>query len=455
MAGVGRSAHGRRPWRAAEGTLLLSVASLALAAGPAAAVPSFAVQTGQPCNACHVGGFGPQLTPFGREFKLGGYTTRAVSFNVPISAMAIASFVHTRQDQAGPPAPGYSANDNLTLDQANLFLAAGLGNHLGAFVQATYDGIAKAFHWDNLDVRATTSTTIRGAKVLLGASLNNGPTIQDAFNTLPAWGFPYTTSGLSPAPGAAPLLSRLAQNTLGLTGYVWVNSQVYAEFGGYRSPGANFLTRLGVDAFDPGNIRGTAPYARVAYQQSIGKGNLEVGAFGLWADIYPGRDQSTGASDHYADTGLDASYQFFAENKDVITVNGRFTHESERLEASQALGLTQNRDNHLNDLRIDASYYWRNKIGATVGAFDTFGSADNLLYAGNRTFNPDSSGFIFQLDGTPFGAGGSPLGPRFNVRVGVQYTIYTRFDGASHDYDGLGHNASDNNTFRVFTWVAY
>ena len=46
------------------------------AAPPAQAVPSYAEQTGQPCQACHVGGFGPQLTPFGREFKLGGYTMR-------------------------------------------------------------------------------------------------------------------------------------------------------------------------------------------------------------------------------------------------------------------------------------------------------------------------------------------------------------------------------------------
>jgi hypothetical protein len=38
------------------------------------AVPAFAVQTGQPCTACHIGAFGPQLTPFGRAFKIGGYT---------------------------------------------------------------------------------------------------------------------------------------------------------------------------------------------------------------------------------------------------------------------------------------------------------------------------------------------------------------------------------------------
>ena len=34
---------------------------LAFTARPARALPSFAAQTGQPCTACHVGAFGPQL----------------------------------------------------------------------------------------------------------------------------------------------------------------------------------------------------------------------------------------------------------------------------------------------------------------------------------------------------------------------------------------------------------
>lgn len=62
---------------------------------------------------------------------------------------------------------------------------------------------------------------------------------------------------------------------------------------------------------------------------------------------------------------------------------------------------------------------------------------------------------MLQIDGTPFGAGKSPLGPRFNTRIGVQYTAYAMFDGAARDYDRLGHNAGDNNTLRVFAWVAY
>jgi hypothetical protein len=93
-------------------------------------------------------------------------------------------------------------------------------------------------------------------------------------------------------------------------------------------------------------------------------------------------------------------------------------------------------------------------VGGTVELFDTWGSGDTLLYADNSTFKPDSSGVKFQIDATPWGTETSPFGPRFNLRVGLQYTIYTKFDGAGKNYDGTGRNASDNNTLRIFTWLA-
>src|SRR5437879_9556795 len=119
--------------RAAYAALCLM--AMALAGGPARAVPAFAVQTGQPCQMCHVGGFGPQLTPYGRDFKLKGYTQRVTSFNVPLAAMAIASYVRTAKAQAQPPADGFNANDNTALDQLSLFFAGGFGEHVGAFAQ--------------------------------------------------------------------------------------------------------------------------------------------------------------------------------------------------------------------------------------------------------------------------------------------------------------------------------
>src|SRR5437763_13131211 len=121
----------------------------------ASAVPAFAQQTGQPCKSCHVGGFGPELTPFGREFKLGGYTLRAHP-SIPVAAMVISSLTHTRADQ-DPPPEHLSKNNNLVLDQASVFLAGGVGQHFGGFFQLTYDGVGRQASWDNLDLRAVTT----------------------------------------------------------------------------------------------------------------------------------------------------------------------------------------------------------------------------------------------------------------------------------------------------------
>ena len=434
-------------------TAFLTLAAMALT--PARALPSFAVQTGQACGTCHVGGLGPQLTPFGRNFKLRGYTARAVDFNVPLTAFAITSYVRTQKDQAVPPAPGTGVNNNFAIDQISLFLAGGWGHHWGAFVQSTYDGVSKTFHWDNLDLRAVTTAKVGRNDVVLGVSMNNNPTVQDGFNTLYAWGFPYTGSSLAPRPSAGPFIASLPQESLGLTVYAWINSQLYAEIGGYRTPSSGFLRRAGSNPAAPGRISGVAPYARLAYQKTFGDSNLAVGAFAMDARIFPGRDQTTGFSDHYTDLGLDAAYQHTNANRDIISVNARYTLERQSLEASQVLGLVRRADGRLKDARIDASYYWRNKIGATAQVFQTWGTGDDLLFGADRNFKPDTSGLLLQLDATPFGDAGSPLGPRFNLRVGVQYTAYVKFNGAGRNYDGLGRNAGDNNTLRVFTWIYY
>src|SRR5664279_6662863 len=70
---------------------LLGVAALWLAvlSGSAQAIPAFNRQTGQNCVACHAGGQFPELTPYGRLFKLTGYTIGQRT--IPISGMAVAS----------------------------------------------------------------------------------------------------------------------------------------------------------------------------------------------------------------------------------------------------------------------------------------------------------------------------------------------------------------------------
>jgi hypothetical protein len=435
----------------------LALAWLGLSAGSAGAVPAFAVQTGEACQNCHVGGFGPQLTPFGREFKLNGYTLRTAKFNVPLSAMVVASYLHTQKDQTPPPTH-FSSNNNVALDQFSLFFAGGFGDHFGAFVQGTYDGVAQQWHWDNLDLRAVIAKKFGKADVTFGADLNNAPTVEDAWNTTPAWGFPFTTSTLAPVPSTSPLLDgALAQTSLGTTLYAWINSEFYLEGGAYWSPGAGLLTGLGVDPTAPGAIDGAAPYGRFAFQHDAGPGVLEVGAFALAASIHPGLDYTTGMTDHYTDAGLDGSYQVTLPSTDVVSADARYTHENQQLDASCALALGPPgcADNALNEFRFDASYYYRNKVGLTLAVLNLTGNANPTIYAANRTMKPDSTAFMAQLDGTPWGDGKGPLGQRFNTRIGIQYTNYVEFNGAVNNWDGAGSNARDNNVVRLFVWAAY
>jgi hypothetical protein len=420
----------------------------------AAAVPAFADQTGQPCSACHVGGFGPQLTVFGRQFKLLGYTARTDSDAIPISAMAIASYLRTSADQ--PAAPGYSANNNMALDQISLFLAGGVGEHFGGFSQFTYDGVGRAVSWDNLDLRAVNTFDLNGTDLVAGLSFNNSPGVQDPWNTLPTWGFPYTDSGLAPSPGAATVLNGgLAQSAIGLTAYAWWNSSLYGEFGAYWTPGQGFMRAMGSDG--GAVIRGAAPYFRFGYERDYDDQNFQVGVTGFFPSLFPEGDRTAGASDKFQDLSIDGSYQFIgSDSRNIYQLNMRYIHESQALDATFALGNSTNPSNTLEEFEADLSYYWHNQIGFTVGYFSNWGSADALLYAGNRTVRPDSAGFILQLDGTPFGSGDtvSFFGNHLNLRVGLQYRLFTQFDGAASNFDGAGSNSSGNDTFRIFTWVA-
>lgn len=426
-----------------------------LTPGSASAVPAFATQTGQSCQACHVGGFGPQLTAYGRAFKIRGYTSRSGGWTIPVSAMLEASYVHTSKPQTAPPADGYDPNNNFSLDQLSLFLAGGLGDHLGAFAQVTYDGVGKAWHWDNLDVRAVTNASLHGHDAVVGMSLNNAPGVQDPWNTLQAWGFPYAASALTPGAPAAPIMGAFAQTTLGVTAYAWIDNSLYLEAGGYQSPSESFITHLGADPTSPGSIAGIAPYVRLAWQKAVGSRTYQIGGFFYDAAINPALDLTTGLHDHYTDLGVDGSVLATLPSGDTLTFNARYTHERQNLRATQALGDSANSRLTLDDLRFDLSYYYRNHYGLTVGAFDTWGSRDSILFGGTANEKPDTSGVMLQVDATPWGAGRSPLGPRFNTRVGAQFTHYFSYAGSALNYDLAGRDAADNDAFRLFLWVAY
>ena len=141
--------------------IVIAVLAAVMTAPRADAVPAFAQQTGEPCTTCHIGGFGPQLTAFGRAFKIGGYTQRGGEgwqSHIPLAATVLTSFTHTGSSvPADQVTHHFNDNNNFALDQVSAFLAGGIGDHSGGFVQFTYSNIPNASHLDNTDLRPYTT----------------------------------------------------------------------------------------------------------------------------------------------------------------------------------------------------------------------------------------------------------------------------------------------------------
>jgi hypothetical protein len=286
-------------------------------------------------------------------------------------------------------------------------------------------------------------------------SLNNNPTVNDVWNSTPAWGYPYLASSLTPSPAAHTLIEGgLAQQVLGLNPYLYWNRLVYAEIGAYRTLGPWSLSALGVPPGGTSAIDAAAPSWRLALEPAWGNNTWEVGTFGMAASLVPQRMLGTG-TDHLTDVGVDTQYQFLGA-RDSFSVQARYIFENQNLSASQALGLSANGHNHLRSFNLKGTYYYNQTVGLTAGYFNLQGTGDPLLYgavaAGNK---PNTNGYTLELDYIPFNYGGPSWWPWLNMKLGLQYVHYNRFNGAISNYDGAGRNASANDTLFAFTWFAF
>lgn len=425
------------------------------------ALPAFARQTGQECAACHVGSFGPQLTAFGRNFKLNGYTMGGVGDRLKkFSAMVQTDWEHTTKElRSGVELPASSSlnnNDNFSFEQVSLFYGGALTSNIGMFSQATHSGPDDTYSWDNTDIRYANYSQINGKNFVYGVTANNNPTVQDLWNTTPAWQFPFISSGIAPAPAASPFIGSLAQTVGGVGAYTMYDNHIYAELSAYSSLNDKFQETMGMqDVNTTDHLSGMAPYWRLALQQNNGPQYFEIGTFGMAAHRFPGGVTSSG-TDAILDYALDATYQFTSGNgRHNISLYASALHENQNLSASVNLGNASNLHDTLNFYKASGSYYYKNTYGITVSPFITTGSTDAMLYAPSPTGEPDSSGVIFQADYTPFGTEKSPAYPYMNVRLFAQYTAYDKFNGQGTNYDGTGRNASDNNTTLIGAWFAF
>jgi hypothetical protein len=421
-----------------------------------APIPSFSRQTGFACNLCHTSF--PQLSAFGRDFKLNGYTLtvqqtvqvqdsgRAPSLRVnlipPISAMLVSSLTSVRRDVPG------AQNGTVAFPQElGLFIGGAITPKVGTFLQLTYDPASGGIGLDNAEVRFAQQASLGGKSLLFGFTVNNSPTVQDVWNSTPVWGFPYSSSAVAPTPVASTLIDGgLAQAAMGVGTYTWWNNLLYAEFSLYRSAfkGGPFP----VDTTATNAIHGVAPYWRVALQRQLGGASWMVGAFGMLSHVTPSGFE--GARDRYSDIAFDAQMDRALSGGASITAHGTWIRERRTLDATLADGGASELSGNLTTARFDATYYTASRVGWEMGYFATTGDTDALLYApgsmtGSRSGSPDSKGFTARISFMPW----------LNTRLAVQYVAYSSFNGASKNYDGTGRNASDNNTLYLMTWLVF
>ena len=438
------------PWRKGN---LLTVAMLSAfifaSSRSATALPSYARQTGLACSGCHYNP--PELNPAGRLFKLLAYTQKMDNStvpaptpdkrrpglemlqNLPLGAWFETSMTSTRKAQPG------SQNASFEFPQdISLFLAGAWADHLGSFLQVTYNAQDDHFGMDNTDIRFAKKTKVNGKDLIYGLMMNNNPTLEDVWMTLPGWGYPFVAPDSAPTPAASAILQgTLAQDVAGFGGYTMWDNHLYGAVTLYRSdhmgsPQPNSGTGASY------NISGLAPYWRVAYQESGRINVFEAGLYGMHMSSFPGA--ITGPTDDYTDFGTDFEYDRTI-GRDVLSVRGTYLRENSTLDGSVQAGSASPGSHHLNTANANVEYHYGNRISGTVGWFLTSGTADTTLYApasvsGSANGSPRSEGI----------SGNFSYWPVQNVDISFQYNGYNRFNGGSTNYDGSGRNASDNDT---------
>jgi hypothetical protein len=437
--------------------VLVTAAGILIKPPAASAVPSFARQTGQPCATCHTAF--PELTPFGRRFKLNGYTMGGgLTFDEapPIAVMLQPTFTHTARNQDSEPAPGTSTNNNTILQQDSLFYGGQIYGNVGALIQGTFDRASEHTFVDNSDVRYADTAKFLGLDFIYGVDVNNNPSVQDVWNTTPAWSFPYIASSIAPqfSPPGTLIEGALGGLVAGTGVYTFWNDMLYLEVSAYQNLSTQTLRALGEPGFNGLSIGGAAPYWRAAFEYNLGNQSFEAGTFGMYANVLPGRIGGFGF-DQYLDIGFDAQYQYIGDPHSV-TVKITHINENQWLNSSFAQGLSSNTYNTLETFNASVGYVYDHTYSLTAAFFSAYGSADAGLYNATSLANsPDGEGLIFDAAYLPFSNGGPSVWPWLNARIGVSYTHYLKLFGGTNNFDGAFHNASQNNTLFAYTWIMF
>jgi len=391
----------------------------------------------------------------------------------PLAGMYMPSFTHTQSPQDSPPAPGLHTNDNLVSQQVSGFVAGQLYGNLGSFIQVTGNPIAGTIAFDASDVRYADTFKLFGQDTIWGLDANNTPTVEDPWNTTPSFGWPQISSTIAPAfaPPLTHIESGYGQIVGGAGAYLFWNDMLYADFTAYKGLPVSVLQALN-DGNSTTDDVNWAPYWRLAIEPHWGDLYWEVGTFGMYGRVTPGRQYGFG-TDNFLDVGFDSQIQYDGDQYSV-TVKLTDILEWQRLNATQALGGASNLDNTLNSFKANASFVWDHTYSVGFGYFNISGSSDCNMYgspaapcmpnglgafANSYNASPLGDGLILDLAYIPFSHGAPFPYSTWNVRLGIQFTEYLHLYGGTTNFDGsnLGgtHNAQGNNSVFAYAWIAF
>jgi hypothetical protein len=258
----------------------------------------------------------------------------------------------------------------------------------------------------------------------------------------------------------------------GAGAYLFWNDMLYADLTFYKGLPVPVLQAFNVGNSTTDALSNVAPYWRLAIEPHWGDLFWEVGTFGMYGQVTPGRQYGFG-TDNFLDVGFDSQLQY-AGDQYSITVKLTDIMEWQRLNATFGLGGASNLSNTLNSFKANASFVWDHTYSLGLGYFNIAGSGDCNMYGSpaavcipnglgafpnSAIASPNGNGLIQDIAYLPFSHGAPFPYSTWNVRLGLQFTEYLHLYGGTTNFDGsfLGgtHNAKGNNSVFAYAWLAF
>lgn len=394
----------------------------------ASAVPSFARQTGLACDTCHT--VFPHLTPFGRDFKLHGYTydyselikavreitkqeakeergiPNLVVNKIPMVSVRIVSMFNEQVGGGNVPSgkttagqgfvstpEGYSDESIVQVVKAsNIFIAGEVAPVIGTFLEFTgpNDTGSETFGVGFLDLALVAPPmTIHGHDFTFGVRATDSVAADEPANTVGNFGLTTTLMGMSTH---ATLFDPYQASII-------IGGEAYAMLGGFSHGG--IYAALGIfhptssqtdtsyvtgnltgepSTFTDGNLTGAKSvdeYFRLSFWLPSYKNIYsEIGGFGYHGNENMGAspdDTLTNPNygDNYYNFGIDTQTQWIADKHLVeLFAVYQFQHDSQFFDQDLFTGSFGNGESVTRQgFGIEADYYYRRTYGAYIRYF--------------------------------------------------------------------------------------